>query len=59
VAIKFSNIVFENNAWTFKINDSWSDYLNDFNGSLKACLKGYSRTLLPLPEKVVILLKQY
>lgn len=58
-AIKFNNVIFENSAWTFKINDSWSDYMSDFNGSLKARPKGYSRTLLPLPEKVIILLKRY
>lgn len=58
-AIKFSNIIFENNAWTFKINDSWSDYMSDFNGSLKARPKGYSRVLTPVPEEVIILLKRY
>lgn len=58
-AIKFNNVIFENSTWTFKINDSWSDYMSDFNGSLKARPKGYARTLLPLPEKVIILLKRY
>lgn len=58
-AIKFSNIVFENNVWNLKINDSWSDYLNDFNGSLKARPRGAYRTLLPLPEHIVLLLKRY
>lgn len=58
-ALKFQNIVFEDGVWTLKIDNSWSDYLNDFNGSLKARPKGYSRTLLPLPKEVIILLKCY
>ena len=58
-ALKFSNIVFEDSVWTFRINNSWSDYTKSFTGSLKARPKGYSRTLLPIPEEVIILLKRY
>lgn len=58
-ALKFDNIVYENDNWTFKINNAWSDYMNDFTGSLKARPKGYSRTVLPLPEDVIILIKRY
>lgn len=58
-ALKFSNIVFEDSVWTFRINNSWSDYTRSFTGSLKARPKGYSRTLLPIPEEVIILLKRY
>lgn len=58
-ALKFDNIVYKNDNWTFKINNAWSDYMNDFTGSLKARPKGYSRTVLPLPEDVIILIKRY
>lgn len=58
-ALKFSNIVFEDSVWTFRINNSWSDYTRSFTGSLKARPKGYSRTLLPIPEEIIILLKRY
>ncbi|RMC55940.1 site-specific integrase [Lactobacillus sp. ESL0261] len=58
-ALKFENIVHSNNVWTFKINDSWSDYTKSFNGSLKARPKGYSRTLVPVPEKVIKLLQVF
>lgn len=58
-ALKFSNVVFEDSVWTFRINNSWSDYTRSFTGSLKARPKGYSRTLLPIPEEVIILLKRY
>jgi integrase len=58
-ALKFSNIVYENDVWTLRINNSWSDYMNNFTGSLKARPKGYSRTVLPLPEEVIILLQRY
>lgn len=58
-ALKFKNIVYEDDNWTFKINNSWSDYTKTFTGSLKARPKGYSRTVLPIPSDVVLLLKQY
>lgn len=58
-AIKFENVVHENGNWTLKINNAWSDYMNGYTGSLKARPKGYSRTLLPLPEDVIILLQRY
>lgn len=58
-ALKFNNVVYEDSAWTFRINDSWSDYTNSLTGALKARPKGYSRTLLPLPKAVIDLVKQY
>lgn len=58
-AFRFSNITYNDDVWTLKINNSWSDYLDDFTGSLKARPKGYERTLLPLPENVIILLQRY
>lgn len=58
-AIKFENVVHDNGNWTLKINNAWSDYMDGFTGSLKARPKGYSRTLLPLPEDVIILLQRY
>ena len=58
-ALKFKNIVHKNNVWTFKINDSWSDYVKGFNGSLKARPKGCSRTLVPVPEELIELLQLF
>ena len=58
-ALKYDNIIYKDDVWTLKINNSWSDYMNDFTGSLKARPKGYSRTVLPLPQEVIILLKRY
>ena len=57
--LKFSDIVQEKGYWTFSINDSWCNYTNSFNGSLKARPKGYSRTLLPVPENVIDQVKEY
>ena len=31
-ALKFNNIVYEDDNWTFKINNSWSDYTRAFTG---------------------------
>lgn len=58
-ALKFSNVAFEDSVWTFRINNSWSDYTKSFTGALKARPKGYSRSLLPLPKEVIALLKRY
>lgn len=58
-ALRFTNVVNEKGQWSFRINNSWSDYTNDFTGALKARPKGYSRMLLPVPESVIILLKQF
>ena len=58
-ALKYDNIIYKDDVWTLKINNSWSDYMNEFTGSLKARPKGYSRTVLPLPQEVIILLKRY
>lgn len=58
-ALKFDNIVFEDSVWTFRINNSWSDYTKSFTGALKARPKGYSRSLLPLPQGIINLVKCY
>lgn len=58
-ALKFNNVVFEDSVWTFRINNSWSDYTRSFTGALKARPKGYSRLLLPLPQEIVNLVKCY
>lgn len=58
-ALKFSDLVTESNYHTFKINDSWCNYTKSFNGSLKARPKGYSRTLLPIPENVINQVREY
>lgn len=58
-AIKFDNLIYEDDVWTLKINNAWSDYVGDFTGSLKARPKGATRTLLPIPKKVVGLIKEY
>ena len=58
-ALKFSDIVQEDNYYTFRISDSWSDLAKTFNGSLKARPKGESRTLLPIPKDVIDLVKEY
>lgn len=58
-ALKFSDLVTESNYYTFKINDSWCNYTKSFNGSLKARPKGYSRTLLPIPENVINQVREY
>lgn len=58
-AIKFKDLVYEDDVWTLKIGDSWSDYVNGLTGSLKARPRGATRTLLPLPEDVVKLVKKY
>ncbi|TVU93494.1 tyrosine-type recombinase/integrase [Lactobacillus gasseri] len=58
-ALRFKNLVHEKTGWTFRINDSWSDYTKDFNGALKARAKGVSRELLPVPDDLVDLIKAY
>lgn len=58
-ALKFSNMVKNDNFWTFKIDDSWSDLSKSFNGTLKARPQGYTRTLLPIPAKVIEQIKGY
>lgn len=58
-ALKFNNVVFEDSVWTFRINNSWSDYTRSFTGALKARPKGYSRLLLPLPQEIVNLVRCY
>lgn len=49
----------EDNYYTFRISDSWSDLAKSFNGSLKARPKGESRTLLPIPKDVIEVVKDY
>ncbi|MCT6888429.1 site-specific integrase [Lactobacillus kullabergensis] len=58
-ALKFKNIIFEDNVWTFRINNSWSDLTKDFTGALKARPQGYSRAVVPVPERLIQLLKAY
>lgn len=58
-ALKFSNLIQDEDVLTFKIDNSWSDMTKSFNGSLKARPKGYTRTLLPIPQDVIDLVKTY
>ena len=52
-ALKFKNLVVEDDYPTFKISDSWSDYAKKFNGALKARPKGYARYCLPISQALV------
>lgn len=58
-ALRFKNIVFEDNVWTLRIDNSWSDLTKDFTGALKARPQGYSRAVVPMPESLIRLLKMY
>ena len=49
-ALRFKNLVVEDDYPTFKISDSWSDYAKKFNGALKARPKGYARYCLPISQ---------
>lgn len=51
-ALKFKNLVVEDDYPTFKISDSWSDYAKKFNGALKARPKGYTRYCLPISQSL-------
>lgn len=58
-ALKFADIIQSNGLLTFKINNSWSDYTKNFNGSLKARPKGCSRLLIPVPRELIGLLHDF
>lgn len=58
-ALRFDNLVVEDEYPTFKINDSWSDYAKAFNGSLKARPKGYSRYCLPISQSLADFVELY
>ena len=58
-ALKFKNLVVEDDYPTFKISDSWSDYAKKFNGALKARPKGYARYCLPISQSLADFVDMY
>lgn len=58
-ALRFQNLVEEDGYTTFKIDDSWSDYVNGLNGSLKSRQRGEYRICLPLSADLVQVIGEY
>lgn len=58
-ALRFDNLIKEDNHYVFKINDSWVDSSKVFNGSLKSRSKGDYRYCLPMSKELVSYIEEY
>lgn len=58
-ALKWTNIVSDNEYKVFSINNSWNEKARQLNEHLKSRPRGFSRLTLPLSEPLLQLLKQF
>lgn len=58
-ALHFSDVVSENGCNFFRIWDSWSNSIAEFNGSLKQRPKGATRDCLPISDELFSYIRQY